>query len=302
MKLIKPSVAAVAVAAALAGCASNTAMKDEQLLQASEAYRTAQSTPSVAQRASSELNAAKSTLERAQALDAKGDTWHAIAHEGYLAEQRAHLAVKAAEARAAQEMVAKANTDRQQLAADARARQAEFDRQRAEADAARAQAQQAQAAQTAQQNQTAQMNDEIEKLQSQITELKVQQTNRGWVLTLGNEMLFDSGSATLKPGGQRALDNLARFMQDHKDRNVAIEGFADSQGSEEFNQALSERRADAVKQALASKGVEPSRLETRGYGEAYPIASNDNAAGRQLNRRVEIVIPTSGTQVGARSQ
>lgn len=314
MKQIKPGLAAIAVAAALAGCSTDAAMRSESLDRASEAYRDAQNTPYVPQRASAELDMAKTSLDQALALQAKGDTWHAVAHQAYLAEQRANVAFKMAEARAAQETVAKASQDRERFQADLRSRQ-EAERQRAEADAARAaqaQAAQAQAAQAqaalaqaalAQQaDQSQQLNQEIQKLQSEIADMKVQQTNRGWVLTLGNEVLFDSGSATLKPGAQRAIDNLARFMQDHKDRSIAIEGFADAQGSEEYNQRLSERRAEAVKQALAGKGVDASRLETRGYGEAYPIASNDNPTGRQLNRRVEIVIPSEGTQVGARTQ
>jgi len=82
-------------------------------------------------------------------------------------------------------------------------------------------------------------------------------------------------------------------MRRHPERDVAIEGFTDSTGSDEANRVLSERRALAVKQALVERGVERGRIDARGYGPAFPIASNDNPTGRQLNRRVEIIINPS---------
>jgi outer membrane protein OmpA-like peptidoglycan-associated protein len=81
-----------------------------------------------------------------------------------------------------------------------------------------------------------------------------------------------------------------------------VEGFTDSVGSEEFNQVLSERRADAVREALLARGVDPSRIAVHGFGESYPVASNDNSAGRQLNRRVEIVVANSDQAVPPRMQ
>ena len=103
-------------------------------------------------------------------------------------------------------------------------------------------------------------------------------------------VLFDVGQARLKPGGRRAIGNLARFMRQYPERRIAIEGFTDSSGSPQANQRLSERRAAAVRQALVQAGIEPGRIVARGLGEAYPVASNDNPGGRQLNRRVEILL------------
>jgi len=108
------------------------------------------------------------------------------------------------------------------------------------------------------------------------------------------------GAANLKPGANRALDNLAQFMRQHPERNVAIEGFTDSTGSEQYNEILSERRAYAVKDALVARGIAPNRISARGYGEAYPVATNDTAAGRQLNRRVEVAISRDSGQVSER--
>ena len=135
---------------------------------------------------------------------------------------------------------------------------------------------------------------EVMRLQS---ELKARETDRGLVMTLGNDVLFDSGAATLKPGGRKAVDNLAQLMQKQPGRNVAIEGYTDSTGSAETNQRLSEARAQAVKQVLVDRGVDSARIQTRGMGSQYPIASNETAVGRQLNRRVEggMGAPASGS-------
>lgn len=81
-----------------------------------------------------------------------------------------------------------------------------------------------------------------------------------------------------------------RNWKTHASRTIAVEGFTDSQGSDVFNQELSERRAATIRNALITAGVAPDRISVRGYGKAYPIASNGDATGRQMNRRVEVVI------------
>ena len=86
------------------------------------------------------------------------------------------------------------------------------------------------------------------------------------------------------------VDRLAQFMRDYPERSVRIEGHTDSAGSDAANQALSEQRADAVRESLIERGLEAERIATLGYGEARPIAGNETAAGRQQNRRVEIVV------------
>jgi outer membrane protein OmpA-like peptidoglycan-associated protein len=119
--------------------------------------------------------------------------------------------------------------------------------------------------------------------------MKATQTNRGIVLTLG-DVLFDTGRAELNPGAATKMDQLTEFLKEHPDRRVEIDGFTDSVGSDAYNEELSERRANAVKAALVSRGVDPTRINTQGYGKAYPVASNSESGGRQLNRRVEVVI------------
>jgi outer membrane protein OmpA-like peptidoglycan-associated protein len=144
----------------------------------------------------------------------------------------------------------------------------------------------------------ASLSSEVERLQGQMSELKARETDRGIVLTLSGDVLFDSGASSLKPGGRRAIDNLAQVLQKQPSQGIVIEGFTDSTGSADTNQRLSEARATAVKQALVERGIDPARIQTRGYGPAFPVASNETAVGRQLNRRVEVVIsaqPTAST-------
>lgn len=156
-----------------------------------------------------------------------------------------------------------------------------------EAEAALARAR---AAQETQAQANRQLANEVRRLQAQVRDLEARRTQRGWVITLGSDLLFDVGRAALKPGGRRAIDNLARIMRNEPERDIVIEGFTDSTGTEETNRRLSERRARAVRDALVQRGVPGSRIVARGLGEAFPVASNASPAGRQLNRRVEILI------------
>ncbi len=119
------------------------------------------------------------------------------------------------------------------------------------------------------------------------------------VVTL-SDVLFDTGSATLRPGGQRVVARLAEFLREYPERTLAIEGFTDSVGNDSYNQVLSERRAAAVRLALMDAGIAASRINMRGYGEQYPVASNDTPEGRQRNRRVEVVISDERGAIGPR--
>ena len=94
---------------------------------------------------------------------------------------------------------------------------------------------------------------------------------------------------------------LAQFLNEHPERRIEIDGFTDSVGADGYNLDLSQRRADAVSAALISRGIDPSRIGTQGYGKSYPVASNSEASGRQLNRRVEVVIgDENGAAIAAR--
>lgn len=128
-----------------------------------------------------------------------------------------------------------------------------------------------------------------EDLQRQLDALNAKATDRGMVITLG-DVLFDTGSPVLNGGATSNLGKLAAFLNQYQDRTIEIEGHTDSVGSEEYNLDLSQRRADAVKAYLVNQSVNSLRMTTAGKGEDAPNASNDSAAGRQQNRRVEVII------------
>ena len=133
------------------------------------------------------------------------------------------------------------------------------------------------------------------ELEAELAELQAQQTERGLVLTLG-DVLFETDEAALQPGAEAMVDRLAQFLEEYPERRIIIEGHTDSTGAADYNRQLSEERAEALQRALGDRGVAANRVETRGLGEDYPVASNDTAAGRQLNRRVEIVISDDSGQ------
>ena len=138
--------------------------------------------------------------------------------------------------------------------------------------------------------------------QQQIDLLNAKPTDHGLVLALG-DVLFMSGRADLKPGAVGNLNKLVNFLGKYLDRTVVIHGYTDSLGSGEYNQRLSERRANSVKAYLASQGIDSTRLSASGMGQSAPVAGNDSGAGRQQNRRVEVIIsnPPAPLPQGART-
>lgn len=109
-------------------------------------------------------------------------------------------------------------------------------------------------------------------------------------VTFKSDYLFDVDSAILKPGADAEIDRVAAVLNKYPKTRIRIEGYTDSTGPEQYNQELSERRAQAVKNALITKGVSPERMVTVGLGESNPVAGNETPEGRQLNRRVNVVI------------
>jgi outer membrane protein OmpA-like peptidoglycan-associated protein len=112
---------------------------------------------------------------------------------------------------------------------------------------------------------------------------------QGMVITL-SDVLFGTNLARLNADGMRSTQKLVTLLQENPQRTVLIEGFTDSTGSAKHNLDLSERRANAVSSVLVEMGVAQERIDIHGYGEEFPVAANNSAANRQLNRRVEIVL------------
>jgi outer membrane protein OmpA-like peptidoglycan-associated protein len=205
--------------------------------------------------------------------------------------QRDQAAASAANSRAAADAALNQRDQAAASAADSRAA----------ADVALNQRDQAVSQRDQANDQTARANGETARVQAELDALKATPTPRGLVMTLG-DVLFDTGRAELKSGAGRKMDQLGQFLVEHADRRVQIDGFTDSVGTDSYNEDLSQRRADAVKTALINRGVQPSRIGTEGYGKAYPVANNNDSGGRQLNRRVEVVIGgDNGTAISPRA-
>ena len=128
-----------------------------------------------------------------------------------------------------------------------------------------------------------------ESLMRQLADLQAKSTERGIQMTLG-DVLFSTGQADLKAGSAAKLDQLVKALASAPDRHILIEGFTDNVGSDTANMTLSQNRANTVSKYLSSHGVPAARISAAGKGEALPVAGNENAAGRQLNRRVEVTI------------
>jgi outer membrane protein OmpA-like peptidoglycan-associated protein len=171
----------------------------------------------------------------------------------------------------------------------------EAERARMEAEARAREADKAMMEAAAKAREAEKAKAEVDELLSQLSELKAKQTERGIVLTMG-DVLFAFDRATLSPEAFRNVDKLAAFLKKHPNRSVLIEGHTDNVGSDEYNLTLSEKRAEAVKNALVAKGVGQERVTTKGYGKKYPVASNNTSDGRQLNRRVEVVVLNEGVK------
>ncbi len=292
-------------AAVLATACATAPMTTPTLDQARADFVSANNNPQVAQYAPLEFKQASDALDQANAAAARRESLNDVDRLAYVAKQRVATAVEVARAKAAEADIANASRERDQVRLAART--AEADRAKREAEAAQAQAAQAQAqAQAAQQQaaaaqqQNAALAQRAAVLEALLVELQAVKTERGYVVTIG-DVLFATNQATLTPNGMSTLRKLADVMAQNPNRTVLVEGFTDSTGSSSYNQELSQRRAEAVASALGSMGVPRDRIAMRAYGEAFPVAPNDTASNRQLNRRVEIVLSNENAQIPPRT-
>jgi outer membrane protein OmpA-like peptidoglycan-associated protein len=266
-----------AIAILLGACAA-APQRSEQLERARAQIQNLSQEPLAQEAAGRDLETARKSLQQAEAAHQQKQPPAIVDHFAYIARRHAEAGeARVLEVRSRQE-VARAQEDRNKILMDAHTREAQSSKSQAEV----AQAQLASA-------------------QQQLADLQAKKTDRGVVVTLG-DVLFDTGQATLKPGANLALNRLATFLNANPQTLIIIEGHADSRGSDEYNEVLSERRARAVSTELMSRGISADQLQTLGRGEGYPVASNDTPEGRQQNRRVEIVFSDSLGSVCPRSE
>lgn len=278
----------------LAGC-STTPERIALLDQAQAKVYAVDNEPMAEQVAGNELAEARQLLARAERGVEERRDRELIEHDAYLALRHAEIAEQRIEEAEIRQLIAESEDERNMVLLRARERDAQLAESRAalsaaDADHARALADQANA-------RAASATLTAQQLALELEALKAEETERGLVLTLG-DVLFDTDKATLKPGAQKTLDRLAEFLNDHPDRGLLIEGHTDSTGDSGYNLNLSSQRANAVRSALVARNIAPSRLSAEGLGEDYPVATNDTVAGRQENRRVEIIVSDQDGQFG----
>ncbi len=259
----------VALGAALAACAATPPAVERARSSVSAMHQD----PLVTQHAPVAAARADEALARVDAAAQGAANEAELNHLAYLVDRRVQIAEEQAAASDAQARIDTLASDRDQILLDAERWQAA--RAEARADSALAAARAA--------------RDRNAALSAQLADLQGKQTERGLVLTLG-DILFEVDGAALQPGGQEQVRRIAEAVKAGGNDRILVEGHTDNRGTEAYNRDLSQRRAAAVRDALVQDGVAPDLITVRGRGEDYPVATNDTAAGRQQNRRVELVI------------
>jgi outer membrane protein OmpA-like peptidoglycan-associated protein len=275
-----------AIAIVLAGC-SSLPERIDTLEQARASVRSIQQEPSAREVAPTQLENAQLALRRADDAYEEREPLEVVEQNAYVALRNAQIAEQMIAAQRARDELEEGEAQRTRVQLEAREREAERAERRALEAQTLAEARASDVERQAAEIEAARQRSE--GLEQELADLKAQQTERGLVLTL-DDVLFETNGAVLSAGADTTIQRLGQFLTDYPERRIMIEGHTDSTGSDEYNRDLSERRAQAVRDALVERGVSFDRVVTRGLGEAYPVASNDAAAGRQLNRRVEIVV------------
>jgi outer membrane protein OmpA-like peptidoglycan-associated protein len=311
------SLIAIAVASILLAACAAAPVRPSGAEEARAKLTQLQSDPNLASKAPAAIAEAERAVQAAEQPQTDQDLGQ---YRVYIADRKVDIARAQAQTRYFEDQRTTLEAQRQSARLDARTREADLATNRMEraqaddaaqrliasqaqvqADAAQSQANQARsdadsanmaAALSAQQS--AQQSAE---LQRQIDTLNARVTDRGLVLTLG-DVLFTTGRSDLMTGATVHLDKLVAFLNRYPDREVIIEGYTDSVGTQDYNQGLSERRAESVRHYLRGQGIDSGRLTASGKGESNPVAGNDSATGRQQNRRVEVIIsnPTTASR------
>lgn len=280
---------ALALLLALAACSTaprrNAAMDDARSL-----HQRAQSNPEVARYAADEMARADEALASAERAWSTRKPESEVNHLAYMAGRHVSIAEATAASRTSQAAVDGAAAERDQLRLSLRTREADSarrdaDRSRMDAGAARRDA--------------ATARSEIDTLEAELASLNARRTAEGLVVTLG-DVLFDTARYTVRPEGNANLRQIAEVLRGHPGYRAVIEGHTDNVGSASSNYLLSERRANAVMQALVSFGAPAGQLATRARGQEFPSASNETASGRQMNRRVEVIFSAIEPGVASR--
>jgi outer membrane protein OmpA-like peptidoglycan-associated protein len=248
------------------GACTSTPRRSPAIEDARGAQQRALSKPDVQRHAADELAQALADFAAAERAWSAREPASRVDPLAYMASRRFDIAEAAASSRAARIEAERAAAERNRLRLALRSREA--DSARRTADAA---------------------HGGIASLEGELAGLNAHRSERGLVVTLG-DVLFDTGRSKVRPEGDADLRRIAEVLRGHPGYQVVIEGHTDDVGRASSNFLLSERRADAVMRSLIEFGAPAGQMVSRGHGQEFPSASNDTASGRQMNRRVEVVI------------
>lgn len=266
------------IAGLLSACGS--APTTQLLEQTRSDYRIVKNDPQIAKYAPLELRQADKAMSDANAAAADQESSGNIDKLAYLAKQKIALTLEMAKQKSSEGEIQRASKEREQIRLEQRTHEVERAKE---------------ATEVAKENtayakyQTVEAQHRTAQLEAQLADLSAKKTERGIVITF-SDVLFQTDKTRLNQNGLNISRKLAKVLEENPERTVLIEGFTDSTGSAAYNQRLSERRATSVRLTLQELGVNRSRIAIRGFGESYPVVSNDTSEDRQMNRRVEIIL------------
>jgi|SRR6185312_14187241 outer membrane protein OmpA-like peptidoglycan-associated protein len=286
MKTLILRVASILFVGVLAGCATTPQGPSPEVMRLNNQLAQLQADQRIAPNAADEISKAQDAVNalatQARSLDEKN-----YQQRVYVADRLVQTAEAIGLARFQEKRGEQLGRERDQLLLRVKSNQAAQAQQAASVAQASAEAERRNA--EIAREETARSRSQLDDLRSKLTELQTKQTERGLIVTLG-DVLFEVDKADLKPGTMRSLNQLAAALRNDPDTSLRIEGYTDSTGSRAHNMDLSSQRAESVKSYLVSNGVDATHIAAQGMGPDSPVASNNTAAGRQQNRRVEVII------------
>ena len=289
--------AIISAAIALAACSTtptSTTLLDQTRLD----YQAAINNPDVNKYASTELTQSAEAIDKANAAAAAHDKSEKIDELAYAAKQKISITVDVAKQKAAEAVVASSEKRRTQIQLNQRTNEVNIANSNTEK--ANNNAEVASEMATIAQSDAQLAQARADKFEQELKDLHAQKTDHGIVISFG-DILFNTDKFNLTPSGVALAQKVAVILNENPQRTVSVCGFTDSTGTAAYNLGLSERRANSVSDILLSAGVAHQRVTVQGFGETRPVADNNTAENRQMNRRVEITLSdANGNMVSAK--
>ena len=276
---------------AISGCAT-TPEPSENMQALQSQYQIAEKEKYIQEYAPLAFDDAKKIIEDVKKMEDGRYDRKLIEHKVYLAQKKLDTAIEIAKQKRAEENIGNAALNRKNVLLESKSKKLETAEEKAKLMSKRAEAAEQEAKKA--RLEAKKMSAKAQEMVATLEDISASDTER-LVITMGS-ILFEVNSAELKADAVKTVARIADFLSEYPERDVLIEGFTDSSGSESYNQKLSERRAKTVFSLLESNGISQNNLRAIGYGERFPADSNDTKVGRQKNRRVELVVAHSDSK------